>query len=63
MDQYDGSGNIVESTPLTAEYWDYVEFDADSAVCHFGDEEISVDRYLELRKEIFAILSNFFNKL
>ncbi len=53
MDQYDGSGNIVESTSLTAEYWDSVEFDADSAICHFGDEEISVDRYLELRKEIF----------
>ena len=24
-----------------------------AAVCHFGDEEIPVERYLELRKEIF----------
>ncbi len=53
MDQYNGNGEIVESTSLMAEYWDYVEFNADTAVCHFGDEEISVDRYLELRKEIF----------
>ena len=53
MDQYNGNGAIVESTSLTAEYWDYVEFTADAAVCHFGDEEIPVERYLELRKEIF----------
>ena len=53
MDQYNGNGVIVESTSLSAEYWDYVEFTADAAVCHFGDEEISVERYLELRKEIF----------
>ena len=53
MDQYNGNGAIVESTSLTAEYWDYVEFTADAAVCHFGDDEISVERYLELRKEIF----------
>ena len=53
MDQYNGNGVVVESTSLTAEYWDYVEFTADAAVCHFGDEEISVERYLELRKEIF----------
>ena len=53
MDQYNGNGAIVESTSLTAEYWDYVEFTAEAAVCHFGDEEIPVERYLELRKEIF----------
>ena len=53
MDQYNGNGAIVESTSLTAEYWDYVEFTADAAVCHFGDEEIPVERYHELRKEIF----------
>ncbi len=53
MDQYNGNGVIVESTSLTAEYWDYIGFNADAAVCHFGDEEIPVKRYLELRKEIF----------
>ncbi len=53
MDQYNGNGDIVEATSLTAEYWDYVEFTAEAAVCHFGGEEIPVERYLELRKEIF----------
>jgi hypothetical protein len=54
MDQYNGKGEIVESTSLTAEYWEYVEFNADAAECHFGDEEIPVERYLELRQEIFG---------
>ena len=54
MDQYNGKGEIVESTALTAEYWEYIEFNADAAECHFGDEEISAERYLELRQEIFG---------
>ena len=54
MDQYDGSGQIVESLSLTAEYWDSVEFDADIAQCQFNDQEISVDEYLKLRKELFG---------
>ena len=54
MDQYDGSGQIVESLSLTAEYWDSVEFDADIAQCRFNDQEISVDEYLKLRKELFG---------
>ncbi|SFC47716.1 hypothetical protein [Butyrivibrio sp. YAB3001] len=54
MDQYNGNGAIVDSTSLTAEYWDYVEFNAEAAQCHFGDEEITVERYLELRNEIFG---------
>ncbi len=54
MDQYNGYGEIVHSTSLTAEYWDYIEFNADAAECHFGDEEISVEKYLELRNEIFG---------
>ncbi len=54
MDQYNGDGEIVEATSLTAEYWDYVEFNEDVAICHFGDEKISVEKYLTLRKEIFG---------
>jgi hypothetical protein len=54
MDQYNGDGEIVEATSLTAEFWDYVDFNEDAAICHFGDEEITVERYLELRKELFG---------
>lgn len=52
MDQFNGKGEIVESTELVAEFWDTGYFD-ESADCHFGNEKISTDRYLELRKEIF----------
>lgn len=52
MDQFNGKGEIVESTELVAEFWDTGYFD-ESADCHFGKEKISTDRYLELRKEIF----------
>jgi len=54
MDRYEGDGEIVEQTSLTAEYWDYVYFNEETAICRFGDEEISVERYLELRREIFG---------
>jgi hypothetical protein len=52
MDQFNGKGDIVESTELVAEFWDTGYFD-ESADCRFGKEKISTDRYLELRKEIF----------
>ena len=52
MDQFNGKGEIVESTELVAEFWDTGYFD-ESADCHFGNEKISTDRYMELRKEIF----------
>ena len=52
MDQFNGKGEIVESTELVAEFWDTGYFD-ESADCRFGKEKISTDRYLELRKEIF----------
>ncbi len=54
MDQYNGNGDIVESTSLMAEYWDYMEFNEQAADCHFGDKHISTEEYLELRKEIFG---------
>ena len=54
LDQYNGDGEIVDSTKLTAEYWDYADFNEEAAVCHFGEEEIPVEKYLELRQEIFG---------
>ena len=53
MDQYNGDGEIVESTSLRAEFWELGYFD-ETAECHFGDEAISTDRYLELREMIFG---------
>lgn len=53
MNAFDGSGKVVNSTRLSAEYWDkeYLDYDA---TCHFGEKEISVSEFLKLRKEIFG---------
>jgi hypothetical protein len=53
MDEYNGDGEIVNSTSLMAEFWELGYYD-ETATCHFGDEEITTQQYEKLRNEIFG---------
>ncbi len=53
LDEYNGNGEIVDSTSLMAEYWELGYYD-ETATCHFGDEEITTEQYEKLKQEIFG---------
>ena len=54
MDEYNGNGEIVNSTSLKAEYWELGYYD-ETAECSFGDRSISSEEYEKLKQEIFGL--------
>lgn len=54
LTRYDGGGNIADEFMLGAEYWDSTEdtYDENSDFT-YRDEKVSMEKYEELRKEIF----------
>ena len=53
MDEYNGNGEIVNSTSLKAEYWELGYYD-ETAECSFGDRSITSEEYEKLKQEIFG---------
>lgn len=63
LTKYDGDGNVVDEFTLGAEYWDSppgTGYDENS-VFTYRDEEISMEEYEALWKEIFAAKSTSVN--
>ena len=56
FDQYDGTGAVVDSFELSAEYWDNVDgsYDENSDFTYRG-EKITMDEYEKLMKEILGV--------
>ena len=56
LTKYDGKGDIVDEFVLSAQYWDSPTGRYDeSSTFHYRDEEISMEEYERLIKEIFEM--------